>query len=160
MKTAAQWFEEYGESHQNPTNKAIHWVCVPVILFTTIGLFWSIPNGPIQNVLPGEWAVYSNWGTALILGALVFYFSMSRTIFIGMLGVSILSLWGNAELDRLLEMPLWQFSALLFFVAWAGQFWGHKIEGMKPSFLKDLQFLLVGPAWLLHFIYRRLGIPL
>ena len=127
MKTAAQWFEEYGESHQHPTNKAIHWVCVPVILFTTIGLFWSLPNGFIQNVLPGEWAVYSNWGTALIFGGLIFYFSISRTIFIGMLAVSILTLWGNAVLERSLEMPLWQFSALLFLIAWAGQFWGHKI---------------------------------
>ena len=38
-----------------------------------------------------------------------------------------------------------------------GQFWGHKVEGKKPSFLKDLQFLLIGPLWLLHFVYRRLG---
>ena len=47
----------------------------------------------------------------------------------------------------------------VFVVAWIGQFIGHKIEGKKPSFFEDLKFLLVGPAWLLGFVYRRLGIP-
>jgi len=31
MKTIEEWFEEYGESHQNKTNKIIHWICVPTI---------------------------------------------------------------------------------------------------------------------------------
>jgi uncharacterized membrane protein YGL010W len=48
---------------------------------------------------------------------------------------------------------------VVFVVAWVGQFVGHRIEGRKPSFLEDLQFLLVGPAWLLHFVYRGIGVP-
>ena len=43
-------------------------------------------------------------------------------------------------------------------LAWIGQFIGHKIEGEKPSFFEDLQFLLIGPAWLLGAIYQKLGI--
>ena len=50
-------------------------------------------------------------------------------------------------------------AAAVFIVAWIGQFIGHAIEGRKPSFFEDVKFLLVGPAWLLHFIYRRAGIP-
>ena len=46
----------------------------------------------------------------------------------------------------------------IFVIAWIGQFIGHKIEGKKPSFLEDLQFLMVGPAWLLSFIYKKVGI--
>ncbi|HDZ8845068.1 Mpo1-like protein [Aeromonas veronii] len=42
---------------------------------------------------------------------------------------------------------------------WIAQFVGHKIEGKRPSFLADLQFLLIGPAWVLASLYRRLGIP-
>jgi uncharacterized membrane protein YGL010W len=55
-------------------------------------------------------------------------------------------------------IPLWQLSLIIFVVAWIFQFYGHKIEGKKPSFLKDLQFLLIGPAWLMHFIYKKLGL--
>ena len=54
--------------------------------------------------------------------------------------------------------PVWRSALVVFVVAWIGQFIGHKIEGKKPSFLQDLQFLLIGPAWLLGFIYRKLGI--
>ena len=45
----------------------------------------------------------------------------------------------------------------IFVGAWIGQFIGHKIED-KPSFFEDLQFLLIGPAWLLSFIYKKIGI--
>jgi uncharacterized membrane protein YGL010W len=55
--------------------------------------------------------------------------------------------------------PLWLVSVIIFVIAWIGQFYGHKIEGKKPSFLKDVQFLMIGPAWLMHFVYRKLGIP-
>ena len=46
----------------------------------------------------------------------------------------------------------------LFVLAWIGQFIGHKVEGKKPSFFKDLQFLLIGPAWLMSFVYRAAGL--
>ena len=49
-------------------------------------------------------------------------------------------------------------SLIIFVIAWIGQFIGHKIEGKKPSFFEDIQFLLIGPAWLLSFIYNKLGI--
>ena len=49
--------------------------------------------------------------------------------------------------------PLWIFSIGVFVIAWIGQFYGHKIEGKKPSFLKDLQFLLIGPAWVVENIF-------
>ncbi len=62
-------------------------------------------------------------------------------------------------IGRTINAPLWVISLAIFFVAWVGQFYGHKVEGKKPSFFKDIQFLLIGPAWLMHFIYKRLGIP-
>ena len=43
---------------------------------------------------------------------------------------------------------------MVFVLAWIGQFIGHLIEGKRPSFFKDLQFLLIGPAWLMAFVYR------
>jgi uncharacterized membrane protein YGL010W len=69
-------------------------------------------------------------------------------------------LWGNHQLAQSLgSIQNMVFASLgIFFVAWVGQFIGHKIEGKKPSFLEDLQFLLIGPAWLLHFIFKRLGV--
>jgi uncharacterized membrane protein YGL010W len=59
-----------------------------------------------------------------------------------------------------LPVPLWLSSTVLFVVAWIGQFIGHHFEGRKPSFFKDVQFLLIGPLWLLAFVYRRFGLPI
>ena len=56
------------------------------------------------------------------------------------------------------EHRSWIVFVAVFTLSWIGQFYGHKIEGKKPSFLKDLQFLLIGPIWLLHFILKKCGI--
>ncbi|MBN2615044.1 MAG: DUF962 domain-containing protein [Bacteroidales bacterium] len=160
MKTAQQWFDEYGESHRHPINKLLHWVCVPSIFFSIVGLFASIPHAFLDSWFPVSWAPYVNFATLALLLTMIFYFIISRTIFVGMVLVAALSLWGIAVVVQAAFMPLWLFSVLVFVVAWIGQFIGHGIEGAKPSFFKDLQFLLVGPAWLLHFVYRKLGIPL
>ena len=76
-----------------------------------------------------------------------------------MILISILLIKGVNILNSM-DYALWKISLSIFIIAWIGQFIGHKIEGMKPSFLKDIQFLLIGPAWLLSFIYKKLNIPL
>lgn len=159
MKNAQQWFDEYGESHQNATNKLIHWICVPSIFFSVVGLLASIPSNFLKDLFSPELAPYIHFGTLLILIGSVFYLTMSFTIFIGMLLVSALVLLGNAWLADVMPIPLWATCLIIFVLAWIGQFIGHNIEGKKPSFFKDLLFLLVGPAWLLGFVYKKLGVP-
>tara|TARA_B100000945_G_scaffold317325_1_gene319937 strand:- start:3176 stop:3421 length:246 start_codon:yes stop_codon:yes gene_type:complete len=77
---------------------------------------------------------------------------------LGMLIIGFTLLGGNYYLDNNLITPLWKVSLIIFVVGWIGQFIGHKIEGRKPSFFQDIQFLLIGPAWLLSFVYNKLGI--
>ena len=158
MKTIQEWYDEYGESHQNPTNKLVHWICIPLIFFSIVGLFWSIPSDFIAGFFPQSIRPFGNYATLMLALTLIFYIRLSIPIFFGMLIVSVLSLLGNYYLMGLNIAPLWQISIAIFVVAWIGQFIGHNIEGKKPSFFKDLQFLLIGPAWLMGFIYKKLGI--
>ena len=92
---------------------------------------------------PAGWAPFINFATMVLLLAMIFYLVISRTILVGMLLVAALSIWGNALIAQAGFMPLWLFSVIVFVVAWIGQFIGHGIEGAKPSFFTDLQFLLV-----------------
>ena len=158
MRPVDAMIEEYGESHQNPTNKAIHWFCVPAIFFSTVGLFWSIPQGPLAGVLPGPFGEFLNWATIGLVLTTLWYLKMSISLAIGMVGVSASMVGLCVWVLGATTSPLWQTSLIVFVVAWIGQFVGHKIEGKKPSFFKDLQFLLVGPMWLMHFVYKRMGI--
>jgi uncharacterized membrane protein YGL010W len=158
MKTTQQWLSEYGESHRNHTNKLIHWICVPAIMFSLIGLLSSIPADGLASLFPESMAPFVNWGTIFLIFSLFFYLRLSLMMFLGMLIIATLMVWGNYALRVSSPLPLWLTSLIIFTVAWVGQFIGHKIEGKKPSFLKDLQFLLIGPAWLLSFVYQKLGI--
>jgi uncharacterized membrane protein YGL010W len=147
------WLDEYGDSHRNPVNKAIHWVCVPLIALTVIGLLWALPvPEALASISP-----VMNWGMLFMMASVVYYFILSPSLGLGMVAVlasfSAALLW----LDSL-ATPLWKICAVIFALAWVGQFIGHAVEGKRPSFFKDLQFLMIGPMWLLSFVYRRLGI--
>jgi len=153
MRTADDWFREYGESHQHPYNELLHWLCVPVIVFSVIGLLWSLPvPASVRSLSP-----LLNWGVLVVVAGLTYYALVSPRLALGMLPVLLVALWLLRQLEAL-ETPVWLVCAVLFVVAWIGQFIGHAIEGRKPSFFKDVQFLLIGPLWLLGFVYRRLGL--
>lgn len=158
MRKIDQLLAEYGESHQNSTNKAIHWICVPLIFLSVVGLIASIPSNVVQSVL-GENNPYANWAAIVLILVLIYYVSLSIPLSIGMMLFGVLCLFAINFIVQLNIAPLWLVSLIIFVVAWIGQFYGHKVEGKKPSFLKDVQFLLIGPAWLMHFIYKRVGIP-
>ena len=158
MRKIDQLLAEYGESHQNSTNKTIHWICVPLIFLSVVGLIASIPSSLVQSVL-GENNPYANWAAIVLILVLIYYVSLSIPLSIGMMLFGALCLFVVNFIAQANIAPLWVVSLAIFFVAWVGQFYGHKVEGKKPSFLKDVQFLLIGPAWLMHFIYKRVGIP-
>ena len=154
MPTLHQWLSEYGESHKNETNKTIHWICVPSIFFSLVGMLYGIK-------LPfGIGGFTMNLAIVAMVLVVVYYFTLSKTLWIGMLFFGIICLLICQLVERSDVIRLWLFSLIVFVVAWIGQFFGHKVEGKKPSFLKDIQFLMIGPAWLMSFLYRKAGVPL
>lgn len=159
MRKIDALLEEYGESHQNSTNKLIHWICVPLIVWSVVGLIWSIPNGLLVDIFPNVNSPFLNWATFVMLVVLFYYFTLSKPLFFGLVVVVTILLQVTLLIEQLNVAPVWQISVAVFVLAWIGQFYGHKVEGKKPSFLKDVQFLMIGPAWLMHFIYKKLGIP-
>lgn len=140
MRTIDTLLAKYSESHLNPTNEVIHFICVPVIVFTLLGLLWSM-----------HWIV----AVAVTLASLAYYVKLSKPFAVGMALMSGLMLLILAALPDQAILPL---SIAIFVLAWVGQFIGHQIEGKKPSFLEDLRFLLIGPLFVLSFLYRRLNL--
>jgi uncharacterized membrane protein YGL010W len=158
MRRLDKLLDEYGESHQNPTNKTIHWICVPLIFLSIVGFLASLPADAVRGIL-GERSPYANWAGLALIPVVIYYVSLSISLSIGMMLFGVMCLFIINFIGQLNVAPLWMVSLIIFIVAWIGQFYGHRIEGRKPSFLKDVQFLLIGPAWLMHFVYRRIGIP-
>lgn len=133
--------DQYSDSHRNPTNEVFHFVCVPLIVFSLLGILWSLH--PLVALAAVGWSMW-------------YYFQLSRPFAYGMLAMSAVMLALLAMMPPLTVLPL---SIAVFVVAWIGQFIGHKIEGKKPSFLDDLRFLLIGPLFVLGFLYRRFNLP-
>lgn len=152
-KNIQDWLDEYGESHQNKTNKAIHWCCVPLIYWCVMAFIWVIPTPAAFAAFP-----YLNWASIISVLVVVYYIRLSPSLAIGMALFTAVCFYTVALVDATFPGQLLAISGLAFIILWIGQFVGHKIEGKKPSFFKDIQFLMFGPAWLMSFIYQKMGV--
>lgn len=152
MRSVNEWFGNYSKDHRNPTNRLIHWICVPAILWSVLAALWVIPVPPSIG-RPGFWC-----GMAMI-AAFAFYWKMSKPIGIAMLIVFVvLGLITEGLYRTIGPTDLLWLAIGVFVVAWIGQFIGHIIEGARPSFFTDLAYLLIGPAWLAGKLMRRMNI--
>jgi uncharacterized membrane protein YGL010W len=146
------WLDSYSNDHQHPTNRLLHWICVPLIVWCAIAMMWTIPVPPMIG-RPGFWAV-----AALVL-AFAWYWKQSHrlaaALFVALVLLCLLTEWAYRSLG---QHNLLLTGIAVFVVAWIGQFIGHIIEGKRPSFLTDLAYLLVGPAWLMDKLLRRVGV--
>jgi uncharacterized membrane protein YGL010W len=129
----------YGESHRHPRNEHIHFVAIPLIMLSLLGLMWAAH----------PWVAY-----AFVAASLVYYARLSLAFLLAMAVISALALLLVQAMGGWV-LPL---SAGIFVVAWIAQFVGHRIEGKKPSFFEDLQYLWVGPLFVLSKLFGRLGL--
>jgi uncharacterized membrane protein YGL010W len=152
MRTAEAWFSSYSKDHQHPVNRAIHWVCVPAILWAVVAALWTIP-------VPGALSPPGVWSWLAMTFAIVFYFRMSRLLGFVMLALfALLFFLTNVLYGALGPRTLLVLAVVVFVLAWVGQFIGHIYEGKRPSFLTDVSYLMVGPAWLMSKLMRRVGV--
>jgi uncharacterized membrane protein YGL010W len=148
------WLDEYGDSHKNKLNKAIHWFCVPQIVWTVMVFLYVIPVPDMfLSISP-----YLNFATITCVLTLLFYSRLSLSLTLGMTVFLVICYLGMIAFEHIFPDLLFAFAILWFAFLWLLQFYGHKVEGKKPSFFKDLQFLMIGPAWLMSFIYQKVGL--
>lgn len=129
----------YGSSHTHPVNELIHFVAIPLIMLSLCGLMFAIH----------PWVAY-----AFIAASMVYYLRLSVVFFISMV------IWSLAiiALVHAMGSKVLILSVAMFIGAWIIQFVGHKIEGKKPSFFEDIQYLWVGPLFVLSKLFVKLGI--
>ena len=154
MQAIQTLLDEYGSSHTHAGNKLLHSICVPLIVWSIIALLWSIPfpTGLQNDSIP------LNWATLTVFLVQIYYYRLSINLGTGAFLFNLILLWLTAVMDEVSPVPLWQSALAVFVLAWIGQFVGHIFEGKRPAFFKDLQFLLIGPLWLISFIYKQLGL--
>lgn len=152
QRSMRDWLESYSQDHQHPTNRMLHWICVPLIVWSVLALLWTIPV-PTSLLRPGAWAVF-----AIVL-AFAWYWKHSHRLGAALLvALAILALICAGVFEQLGPASMRWLAAAVFVAAWIGQFIGHVFEGRRPSFFTDLAYLLVGPAWLMDKLLNRIGL--
>jgi uncharacterized membrane protein YGL010W len=134
-----QLLAHYGESHQHPVNERIHFVAIPLIMLTLIGLMFEIHPAVAY----------------VFLTASMFYYFRLSLVFSMVMAVwtLIMLVLVNAMGEHRLVICV-----LVFMGAWVLQFIGHKLEGKKPSFFEDVQYLWVGPLFVLRPLLLRFNL--
>lgn len=151
VRPVDRYFASYSADHRNTLNQRIHVVAVPAILWSVVALLWCLP--PLIT-----WFQNGVWAGLAMFTAWCFYNRLSRLLGLGMLGLLFLCGCVCRLLEAEIGLANLGWLALgVFVVAWIAQFIGHKFEGRKPSFLTDLTYLLIGPAWVMAKLYRQLG---
>lgn len=140
MRDIESYLREYQESHQNPLNVKIHNICVPLIMWSLFVFLTAFTFKIAEISIP--------FSTLLLLAVAFFYGAVAPwPLTLIMLLISV----GMMATTFVLPHPR-EASVVIFILSWIGQFYGHKVEGKKPSFFKDILFLLVGPSWVLRKI--------
>ncbi len=154
MSEADEWLKHYEETHRDLSYPALYWAAVPTVVLGTVGLLWSLP-------VPDEFFEISpllNWGSAFLMATAVYYFIISVPLAIGLLpfvvGVAAFQLWLEQS-----DYSLVRVCASLLAAGVIGLWLGHHKQRKIRPVLQDLQLLMIGPAWLLSVVYRRIGIP-
>lgn len=144
-------FALYAADHRNPWNIAAHTIGIPLIVWSSLALISRIPFPTAVGSATGL-----DWSLLAAAGAIIYYLTLSRPLALAMavVAAAAILLVRLYPADAPLRLSL--FAAGLFFIGWAFQFAGHRIEGRRPAFFHDLQFLLIGPAWLIAFLFRAL----
>jgi len=142
----------YSEDHRNTTNQRVHWICVPLIVWSVIALLWLLP-------VPSGFARQGLWAGLAMLAAVLFYLRLSRPLALAMLfAFAVLGVATHLLYVALGGSGLLWTAVAVFAVSWVAQFVGHEIEGKRPSFFTDVVYLLIGPLWLMSKLFRRLGL--
>jgi hypothetical protein len=155
MNDTTDWLQRYGDSHAELTYPALYWAAAPMVVLGTVGLLWAMP-------IPEEYARISpllNWGTTFLMAAVVYYFIISVPLAVGMLpfvvGVAAYQTWLEAS-----DFSPLRVSAGLLLAGTIGFWVGRGRQWSFGPVWKDLQMMMIGPAWLLSVLYRRIGIPI
>ena len=154
MSDTDNWLERYETNHRDLSWPWVFWAGVPMLILGAVGLLWNLPVPPeFYEISP-----LLNWGSAFLMVAAVYYFIISLSLAIGLLpfvlGIAFMQMWLLQS-----DYSPTRVSASLLAAGAIGLWLGHRNERGFAPFFEDLQTVMIGPAWLLSVLYKRVGIP-
>lgn len=154
------YFDKFAAAHQNPANKLIYTTFIPLLIFSLLGIMWTIPFPYIKFL--GQYNQYFNWSSFLLAFMVLYYyfkFSPMLSYFV------MLILFGFYYI--ITQLLAWQkaggpdfglLSLGIYFISFIALFIGYQIEGKKLSWEYRMKNILIAPIFLLHLVLKRFKI--
>lgn len=156
------YFETFAKQFQNPVNRVIQNVAIPVFSFAVLGLVWMIPFPEIGFLKKNGYDTFLNWGSFFIAGFIYYYLRLATTLSYAVLltvGVFSFFIVRLEYVERAGGPAVWMVCALLLLMSVLVLYFGKRMEKKPVPFRVFLQMLVLGPIWLWHFVFKKLNIP-
>lgn len=151
--------DEYDSFHQKPANRAINYICIPLIVFSMVGFVWSLPFPQLKFL--GSYITYLNWGSFLVAFSVYYYMRLSPLLSYIVLLILFALIYGIIQLqvaEKAGGFVVPQVCVFIFVMSIIAQFIGYQIEGKRPTFAQEFKFMLTGPVWLLSLLLKKVGV--
>ena len=143
MKTLVEEMSVYAAYHRDATNKAIHFIFVPLIVWSAMGLLiqaGSWPLGSLEVTLAHVIAV----------ALLIYYLWLDLPLGIAMVFLFTFMLVTALQVDAALGSTAWMLFLAVFAGSWVAQLVGHKaFEHRKPALVDNLWQVFVAPIFVM-----------
>lgn len=149
MKTLEEQMAVYAAYHQDPRNRATHFIGVPTII---LALF-----------IPLAWLRFDAGGVeingAMLFAAMVlaYYFVLDVPLALAMTVLVAALIWLGELIAGQGSAAGWAWFGALFVGGWILQLVGHVFEGRKPALVDNLFQIFVAPVFLCAELFFALG---
>lgn len=151
--TLDEWADKYGALRARGPGSVSAWLGIPLVVVSLIGLLWAIP---VPEALRAA-SPAINYATLFIMATFVYYCILSISLALGglvlLLAATAPSVWLSQS-----GLPLVQVSVGVFAVAFAWQLVETRRAKGRMLVVRNLQYLMLGPIWLLRAAYRSFGL--
>jgi len=151
--TLDDWADRYGQLHPEGACSAAAWLSITVLVASLLGLLGSLPvPAPLQAQ-----QLVINWATMLLMAAFVYYCMLSLRIAVAGLVYLAAAATPGIWLE-LRGLPVWPLALGTFIPAFVWQLEMTRRATGRVRVLRNLQYLMLGPVWLLRAVFRRAGL--
>lgn len=141
MKTLVEQMSVYAAYHRDPTNKAIHFLFVPLIIWSAMGLLVQL-----GGLRLGALEVTLAHAIAVVL--LAYYMRLDFQLGVAMVFLFTFLLVTVLQVDAALGASSWMLFAAVFVGSWVAQAVGHSaFEHRRPALADNLFQVFVAPIF-------------
>lgn len=149
-----EWADKYGALRAGGPGRVNAWLGIPLIVGSLLGILWAAPvPAVLRDASPAI-----NYATLFLMATFVYYCILSISLGFGGFLFLLLAVIPSVLITNA-ALPLAQIASSVFLVTLVWQLVETKRATGRMLVIRNLQYLMLGPIWMLRAAFRKLGLP-